>query len=61
VLCWQAALAALIGTGASLLYLEWLIRDVDRINEETQVPLMAAQLVEQQPLRALAIGFAAYR
>lgn len=57
----QAALAALIGTGASLAYLAWLIRDVDMVSEDSEVPIMAARQVESQPLRALAIGAAAYR
>eukprot|EP00884_Botryococcus_braunii_P022578 jgi/Botrbrau1/9003/Bobra.0148s0106.1 len=57
----EAALAALLGTAASLAYLTWLMRDVDAINEDSEVPLMAARQVEQQPLRTVAIGFAAYR
>lgn len=57
----QAALAALLGTAASLAYLAWLMHDVDAINEDSEVPLMAARQIEQQPLRTIAIGFAAYR
>ena len=57
----QAGACAALGSLAAYVYLRLIVWEVDRYTEDTDVPLMRAQEIETQPLRALAIGFAAYR
>lgn len=54
----EAAAAALVGTAAGSLYLAWLARDVDALDVDTRVPVMAARAVEPAPLRAAALAAA---
>lgn len=57
----QVAFAELLGCAASCGYLALLMREVDGVTPSTRVPLAAAERVAQQPARALALAFAAYR
>lgn len=53
-----AAAAVLGGTAAGSLYLAWLARDVEAINVDTRVPVMAARAVEPAGLRNVALVLA---
>ncbi len=55
------ALAELLGCAAGYGYLSLIMREVDAVTPDTRVPLAAAERVAQQPARALALAFAAYR
>ncbi len=55
------ALAELLGCAAGYGYLALIMREVDAVTPDTRVPLAAAERVAQQPARALAVAFAAYR
>ena len=54
----DAAAASLVGTAAGSLYLAWLARDVEAINVDTRVPVMAARAVEAPALRNVALAVA---
>ena len=53
-----AAAATLVGTAAGSAYLALLFRDVDALDVDTPVPVMAAREVEGAPLRAAALAVA---
>ena len=57
----QAALATLIGTAGSWVYLRLLMEDMDSISESTVVPFRHAQAQPQGPAKLVLQGFAAYR
>ena len=56
----EAALSSLLGSAAGAAYLAWLFRDVDSVNSETRVPLMAARAEPAAPARAVKTVLAAY-
>ena len=57
----QAALATLIGTAGSWVYLRLLMEDMDSISESTVAPFRHAQAQPQGPARLVLQGFATYR
>lgn len=54
----EAALACLVGAAASAVYLLWLFRDADALNEDSTVPVMAARQVEGTIPRGVAMTLA---
>ncbi len=57
----QAALATLIGTAGSFIYLRLLISDMDNISASNVEPFTRAAAQQQGPARLLLQGAAAYR
>ena len=57
----QAALATLVGTAGSWVYLKLLIDDMDNVSEGTVAPFRQAQAQLQGPARLVLQAFAAYR
>ena len=57
----QAALATLVGTAGSWVYLKLLIDDMDNVSESTVAPFRQAQAQPQGPAKLVLQAFAAYR
>lgn len=54
----ESALACLVGSAASAVYLLWLFRDADALSEDSTVPVMAARQVEGAVPRGVAMTLA---